>query len=302
MTAWIIGAACMGAFGIGVWLTLRFVQADLARLLSLLTETEGVTAQRRFYTRWRVLHPLATAVNEMLRRLQEAQIRERQELEQRRLFLTSIAHDLRTPLSSVLGYVEAVHKGLVAEADEARYLETAHVKGQALAHTLNQFFEWARLEQQHIQIEPVALNVAERTREVLIEFWPTFEARDIRCDLDLPSRAVSFVDPTSVDRVLRNLLQNVLDHAVGVTVIRVRMELAGDRWSLWIEDDGHVSDEWDSETMFLPFRQRKGSQGAGLGLAIARQLLRLQQSELQAERSPLGGLRMHIELPSGVAL
>lgn len=297
MMAWLVLAAGVGSFAIGAWLALQWVRAELARLLSLLTETEDVLTQRRFYTRWRVLHPVAAAFNELLRRLQDAQIRERQELEQRRLFLTSIAHDLRTPLSSVLGYVEAVHKGLVPAADQARYLETAHVKGQALAHTLNQFFEWARLEQQHMRIEPVELNVAERTREVLIEFWPLLEARGIRCDLDLPSRAVSFVDPTSVDRVLRNLLQNVLDHAAGVTLIRVRMEQAEERWSLWIEDDGHVSSSWDAEAMFLPFRQRKGSQGAGLGLAIARQLLRLQAGELQAERSPLGGLSMHIEWP-----
>ncbi|MZP29990.1 hypothetical protein GTO91_09765 [Heliobacterium undosum] len=275
---------------------MAIVYQEVRRMQRLLAEAIQGNRQVRFYSHLSLLHPIAEQVNILLQQLHIQESNKRRDDEQRRQFITAITHDLRTPLASVLGYLEAVHKGLTNPDKKDEYIETAYHKGLTLLNTLNRFFEWAKLDLHQEQIFPQTINLAETHREVLIEFLPGLEARGIQLIAEIPLVVNVTIDPETVARVIRNLIQNAIDHALDVTMIRVRLDV--NKRQTLIEDNGKGKPEVDDDDIFEPFQRQRKSKGLGLGLAISRQLLRMQKGNLYAEPSEEGGLSFIIQWPS----
>lgn len=270
---------------------------EFKRLQRFLTEAQEGNAQLRFYSRIGLFQSIGKDLNHILQQLHHSHIQQRREEERRQLFLSSVSHDLRTPLTSVLGYIEAVHLSLLDEEKKAEYVQIAYQKGMKLQETLNLFFEWTRLDVEPAPAQNEEKNIAEIVRDVVIEFIPLIEKNQIEIDVEIPDFAVTKVHEECYRRIVQNVLKNIFDHSVHCTKIMVSLTRDSKYWNLAISDNGAVQTPINHEEWFDPFVKRNGSTGTGLGLAVCKKLAQSFNGDITFRTNQDRGLTFQILWP-----
>jgi signal transduction histidine kinase len=210
----------------------------------------------------------------------------------RRFLVTAIAHDLRTPLFTLRGSLEALERGL----GDGRYLGLAQDRATHLDRLVTDLFAFSRLEYAHDPAEWADVDVAALAREVADALSGTHDLRVAAAGAD---RAIVRGDPQALQRVLTNLLDNAVRHGRA----RVDVTTARENGHVTVEvvDDGPGFDEADLPHVFEPLfrgdRARSGSH-AGLGLAIARRLARAHGGDVDAANAAGGGAQLTVRLPA----
>lgn len=211
----------------------------------------------------------------------------------RRFLVTAIAHDLRTPLFTLRGSLEAIEHGI----GDGAALTRAQAKAAHLDRLVGDLFSYARAEYAADVGAAMPLDVAELARRTVdsVDAGPTAVA------LHAGGPAPCAGDPVALERALTNVLANAVRHArthVDVSVRRADGEVVVE-----VEDDGPGFAAGDLPHVFEPLfrgdRARNGNgngAGAGLGLAIARRLVRAHGGEISAENLPQGGARVSVRL------
>ncbi len=210
----------------------------------------------------------------------------------RRFLVTAIAHDLRTPLFTLRGSLEALERGL----GDGRYLGLAQDRATHLDRLVTDLFAFSRLEYAHDPSEWADVDLAAVAREV-VEALPG--RLDVRVAAPGADRAIVRGDPAALQRVLTNVLDNAVRHG------RARVDVTTGRENghvtVEVVDDGAGFDEADLPHVFEPLfrgdRARSGSH-AGLGLAIARRLARAHGGEVDAANAAGGGAKLTVRLPA----
>ncbi|HZS94923.1 MAG TPA: HAMP domain-containing sensor histidine kinase, partial [Chloroflexota bacterium] len=216
--------------------------------------------------------------------------------EERRLFIGAIAHDLRTPLFSLRGYLEGLEQGLAKTPEKAaEYIRISREKADALERLVADLFAYTRIEylEQTLQREPFELNavlekvVEGRRREA--------HARDISLQVHGPSRPARVVgDEHLMSRAVENLLDNALRHTPDGGRIGIDWSVDGNVARFAVIDTGPGIDPRDLPHLFEPMyradaARNGGSGGAGLGLTIARRILRAHGGDLSAANAEGAG-------------
>ena len=119
--------------------------------------------------------PLAYEINEIVVAYESRLSTVRQTEETNRQLMTSLSHDVRTPLTTLLGYLDAAHKGLVTGKDRDDYIETARRKAHDLKEYIDVLFDWFKLNSNEFALEIQSVEAAELTRNILIDWIPIFE-------------------------------------------------------------------------------------------------------------------------------
>ena len=118
------------------------------------------------------------------------------------------------PLTTLLGYLDATHKGLVTGKDRDDYIETARRKAHDLKEYIDVLFDWFKLNSNEFALEIQSVEVAELTRNILIDWIPIFEDKQVDYDIDIPEQPVRVrLDMDSYMRIINNLIQNVIAHS-----------------------------------------------------------------------------------------
>jgi signal transduction histidine kinase len=196
----------------------------------------------------------------------------------RKSLLSDISHDIRTPLTSIVGYSGALRDGLAAsEAERAEFAAILDAKSRSLAAMVEDIFSLAKLDADEIPMRPESVDLAELTRSVVIDFLPAFAAAGIEPVVDIPENpCVVFADRLSVARILRNLVQNALQYGKNGKYLGVSLRADGGCLELTVEDRGPGIPVEDLERVFTRMYRRdaarNSSSGSGLGLAIVRAL------------------------------
>ena len=175
----------------------------------------------------RELEPTSRAI-EAIRHENEANELAARAAEQRKNELVAyLAHDIRTPLTSVVGYLTMLQESPDMPMEQrARYAGIALDRAQRLEGMLEEFFEITRYNLQSIPIERERFDASMLCRQVADEFYPTAEARDIAIEVESPDTLQVFADPNKVSRVLNNLLKNAVSYADEGSVVHVRAHVA----------------------------------------------------------------------------
>jgi len=225
----------------------------------------------------------------------------------RRELVANVSHDLRTPLASLQGYLETLmlKKDSLSPAQQSEYVEIAARHSRRLGKLVSELFELARLDSADTMPERELFSLPELVQDVLQKF--ELRARDagVRLDARLDAQ-VPFVYANigQIERVLENLLDNALRHTpTGGTV---SLALApGDRTvTVRVSDTGSGIAEKDLPHIFDRFYRPdtpalRSSDGAGLGLAIARRILELHGGHIEAASAQRAGTTFTFELPAG---
>jgi two-component system sensor histidine kinase BaeS len=231
----------------------------------------------------------------------------REERDRRARFLAAVSHDLRTPLTSIGGYLEAVEDGLAAEPETlARYVGIMHAKTRLLENRIQGLLEFARMETGEWRSGFERLDLGPFLEELAREFREDagLVGKSLVADLSAAAPLVVAADPVLLRRAFENLISNALRHSPAGGRVELRAQRQGRLLRIEIDDEGPGVPEADRERIFEPFFRGSGAregEGNGLGLYIARSVLQGHGWSLVATATPTGGARFTVglELPEG---
>jgi signal transduction histidine kinase len=205
--------------------------------------------------------------------------------QQRRELFANISHDLRTPLTSLHGYLETllVKADSLSAAEQRRYLEIALGQSRKVGRLAQELFELARLEYGVVKPELESFALADLVQDVFQKFELAAEARSQRLTPDIvPGLPVVTADLGMIERVLTNLLDNAISHTPegGEIVVQLRPEAAGVR--VEISDTGPGIPGALRKALFVrPVFSSAGGRAGGLGLVIVKRILQLHGSDIR---------------------
>jgi len=283
----------------------RRILAPVEALTAAVRRMEaGDLSQRVEVTSRDEIGELARAFNAMadgLARLEEL----------RRNMVTDVAHELRTPLSNIRGYLEAIQDGVVEP--ERHIIDSLHEEAMLLNHLVDDLQDLSLAEAGHLKLErqPIALaDIVDRAVEAV---RPRAEAEGIALQVDLPEDLLVDVDPQRIGQVLRNLLDNGLAHTPPGGEIAIAARAAcpepsrrSDQWvEVSVRDTGAGIAAEDLPYVFERFYRADKSRsratgGAGLGLAIAKQLVEAHGGRIWVESTEREGSTFTFALPTSI--
>ncbi|WP_435927767.1 ATP-binding protein [Dryocola sp. BD613] len=245
---------------------------------------------------------LRQGVITMARRIAEQWHRLSQQDQLRREFIANISHDLRTPLTSLHGYLESlsVMSATLSDADKKRYLEIALGQSQKVGALAQSLFELARLEYGVVKPQKEHFSLGELLQDVFQKFELAAQTRRQQMLADIqPDLPLIDADLAMIERVLTNLLDNAVRHAPEGGVISVRLWKEGGKVLVQVSDNGPGIPQELKEGLFV--RPSIASQSrlrvGGLGLMIVRQMLQLHGSDITLVEKPDNGACFRFALP-----
>jgi signal transduction histidine kinase len=222
----------------------------------------------------------------------------------RKQMTADIAHELRTPLSLILGHAEAVHDGVLPPTPEN--FEIIREEATRLEHLVNDLRILSLADAGELSIAPQIIEPQRLLQEVAAIYQYQTQRKNITLDLEIASPLSNIeVDPGRMTQVLTNILDNALRHTPEGGRIVLSAKDVDDQVELAIQDTGPGLKAEDLDRIFDRFyrtdssRQRDGELpgGSGLGLAIARSIVQAHGGQLSAESEPGNGLKVMIRLP-----
>jgi len=286
--------AGLGAVLLIMGLSRRILAPVEALTMAVRRMEAGDLSQRVAVTSKDEIGELARAFNSMadgLARLEEL----------RRNLVTDVAHELRTPLSNIRGYLEAVQDGVLEPDPQvigSLYEEAMHLN--RLVDDLQEL-SLAEAGKLRIQRQPVALSdVVHRAIEA---FWARAQAGEIELRIDLPEDLpLVDIDPQRIGQVLRNLLDNALTHTPPGGEIAIAAHADGQWVAVNVQDTGSGIAPEDLPYVFERFYRADKSRsratgGTGLGLSIAKQLIEAHGGRIEVESAVGQGTRFTFTLP-----
>ncbi len=199
-----------------------------------------------------------------------------------------LAHDIRTPLTSVLGYLDLLRETTDLPRDTLRkYADVAYTKAERLEQLINEFFEITRYNLSAIPIERETVGVRLFCQQVAEAFFPEASARNIRISIDVTGADTFFIDPDKLARALGNVLRNAVAYADANSTIALAARQDGRLTTITVANRGREISEAHLESIFEKFYRADGARttrsgGAGLGLAIAREIVVAHHGTIEA--------------------
>lgn len=201
--------------------------------------------------------------------------------QRRNLMLSDIAHDIKTPITTICGYSKALSEGVVTEKDRQSYLDAIYAKAMRMDELVTLLFEYVKLESEGFAIKREPGDLAELTRETAAFLYADFEDRGMELVLEIPEERVPFeMDRLQLARAVTNLLTNALRYGKEGGRVLIRLQ----DYELTVADEGAPIDPAFAAHIFEPFargdKARSSKGGSGLGLGIAKKIVEMHGGKL----------------------
>lgn len=200
-----------------------------------------------------------------------------------------LAHDLKTPLTSVLGYLTLLRdEPAISDETRQKYLDIATNKALRLEDLVNEFFEITRFSLKGLALEPARLDLSRMLEQLASEFGPLFGPKQLTCHTEVEPGLAMTADAGKLERVFDNLLRNAVSYSWPGTTIRLWARREAGGVVVGVQNEGDTLPPHKLAHVFEQF-YRAGSArgteegGAGLGLAIAKEIVELHGGTITAE-------------------
>lgn len=216
--------------------------------------------------------------NHMARQLEKAEQQRVLYEKERQLLFANMAHDLRTPITTIHGSAKAVADGLVSEDKLNQTMETIITKTNHMNELVNRLLVFSKLESPDYHLQQQKIDLSELLREVLLEHLDLAEKNQIDMIIDLTDDPLEIIgDPIELRRVFDNLIGNSIQHNSANTTVQIRLYPLNNQVILEIKDNGNPIPKELQEHLFEPFvsgdSSRTTKNGSGLGLAISKKIV-----------------------------
>lgn len=284
-----------------LWTKLCRVKEQLSIIKDALEDIKKGNLNRRILTRKRdMTKTICYNINEIAVGTQEQLVRLKQSEQAYKRLMTSLSHDVKTPLTSLVGYLEAIKEKMVTGEEKDKYINVALDKAYHLKDFVESLFEWVKLDakEQLFQFDICDLN--ELSRDILADWIPTLEDKQFTYEIDIPDTEYSMrLDRNAYIRILNNLLQNVLLHSEG-NKLSIHILENEKQANIIVTDNGKGISEKDLPHIFERLYQGDESRraiGNGLGLSIVQELANVHNGTIRVDSPPHGGTTLTISLP-----
>ena len=222
-------------------------------------------------------------INELLEEEKERRL----DFERKRnLLLSDIAHDIKTPITTICGYGRALSEGAASKEKERDYLDAICQKALRIDELITLLFEYVKLDSEGYALHKKPGDLAELLRETVAAFYTDFEEKRISLTVDIPEGPVPCeMDSTQMQRAITNLLTNALRYGKenGKALVRLK------NYCIVVADDGKPIDPDFAKRIFEPFSRedsvRTSKEGSGLGLSIASRIVQMHGGNLSLDSS-----------------
>ncbi len=231
------------------------------------------------------IETLAKEINEIIQVKRQSQANKVKLENDLRQTIANMSHDLRTPLTSIIGYIQFLKLDDISEYEKEEYLNIAEQRAKALESLLNDFYELSLIESLDYELNLEKLNINKILQEVILGKYTDFMNRDIKPKVEIPKENIYIIaEEKSLQRVIENLLSNSVKYAKDTVDICLKVEnnmmllrvsnTAGD---LMIDDVKNIFNRF-----YMADKTRSGK-GTGLGLAIVKGLVHKMNGNITAD-------------------
>ncbi len=306
----------LGAVGTALLLTIFFTNVYLTRALfrhisePLDALVAGVERIQRgdldspiAYTGGDEFKAACDAVDLMAAKLKAALEDEQRRAQSRKELIAGMSHDLKSPLTSIRAYSEALRDGVAATPElRQRYIETVCRKEQEIEGMVNRLFEFSKLD-----LSALPLDMQPVDAKAVIDAVSADYAAAADIDTAALVGHTVLADESQLARIAKNIIDNAVKYSGRERVrMAISAEARGGMVTLRFADDGRGVDEGQRDKLFDVFYRAdpargRGTEGSGIGLAVVRRAAEEMGGSAAAERSPLGGLCICVTLKRGGA-
>jgi signal transduction histidine kinase len=205
--------------------------------------------------------------------------------------ITNVSHDIRTPLTSIIGYLGLLqNKAFHSEEEHDKYVEIAFVKSKQLKSLADDLFEYTKLQSTKMRLQPQKLHLFSMLEQVAASFELEAEKKGMQINVDCkPEDLAIEADPEKLVRVYNNLISNALKYGHGASEINLSAQQLNDqRVELRVENNGEPIPADSLQQIFERFyrvenSRNKATGGTGLGLAITKSIVELHHGTIRCE-------------------
>lgn len=208
--------------------------------------------------------------------MQATLINQRQSEKAYKRLMTSLSHDVKTPLTSLVGYLEAIEKNIVTGKEKDEYIQVAISKAHSLKDFTERLFEWVKLDAREQLFHFEVYDINELSRSIVADWIIVIENNNFDYEINIPeTECFARIDANSYTRILNNLFQNVITHSKGTKLIfdlyedekQVTIKVSDNGIGIPSDEQSHIF-----ERMYRGDKSRMTT-GAGLGLSITKELV-----------------------------
>jgi len=240
--------------------------------------------------------------NQMAERIRNQASQIEQFENRRKLLLSNLSHDLRTPLTMILGYAETIRTG--SFNDESELQASAKIilqRSRYMDKLLDQLLNISRQDSESMEIRLVMNNLSELMRKIVADYLLLLDDQSYTVEVDIPEQDVIVrIDAALIERALRNLLDNAIRHGGVGRYLGIQLVEKEDDLIMIVEDHGKGIVPEDRERIFDRFYRsggRRRGEGLGIGLAIVKDIVDLHRGHIQVSSTPDAGTVFQLHLP-----
>lgn len=254
---------------------------DAAKRLASPSEEE-ITLDRALYE---MQYELNTVREKALRSAELAREAEKRKND----LIVYLAHDLKTPLTSVIGYLTLLNdEPDISPETRARYTGIALEKAERLEQLINEFFDITRFSLTTLTLEPERINFSLMLEQTVSEFYPVFAEKNLTCKAEIQPDTELLCDPDKLERVFDNLFRNAVNYSYPNSEIKLSMTADNGEITVVVSNRGKTVPKEKLDRIFEQFfrldsSRSSGTGGAGLGLAISKEIVDLHGGKIFAE-------------------
>ena len=283
---------------------LRRVQGQLSIIEEALEDIKSGNLNRRMLTKKNdMTRKICYGINDIAMNSQTQLIKQKQSEQAYKRLMTSISHDVKTPLASLVGYLEAIECKIVAGEEKDEYVHVAFEKADYLKHFVENLFEWVKLDsgEQIFHFEVLDLN--ELSRNIIVDWISVLENSNFDYAFDIPeTEYLMRIDANAYSRILNNLLQNVLIHSKGSKIVfhvfednmQAKITITDNGKGISLDHLPHIF-----ERMYQCDQSRSAG-GNGLGLSIVKELVAAHKGTITVDSTPDRGTTFTLLLPKSL--
>lgn len=246
---------------------------------------------------------MAENINKMTAQVLVIMDRERETERSKNELITSVAHDLRTPLTSITGYLELLRNNSTLDNEtKDKYIDIVYNKAKRLEHLIYDLFNFTKLNHGKINLKPGTINLVKLIEQLLDEFYPSLQDNNLEYEYHTSKQDILIqADGDLIARLFDNLINNAIKYGADGKLIKVCIKDADDMVRVDVINYGKVIPNNELENIFKKFYRVEQSRceqtgGTGLGLAIAKNVVEMHNGTIEVTSS-LKGTSFSVRLP-----
>lgn len=262
------------------------IRKQLSEWLDYLKNVRSTPEQNNFVKDKGILRDINYEMNDILNESRSQFMKLKRTEEANKKLLTNLSHDVRTPLASLIGYLEALNQNRVKEGEQEEYIQVAYKKVLNLKELVDILFELFKINSNEQEYQIRKYDVNELTRQIIIGYLPIAEREKINLEVHIPDEEWFLsIDKIAYERIINNLFSNAMKHGKCSAII-IKIKTNRDMVLIEITNDGMAIPK--GELPYIFERLYKGDlarsqNGNGLGLAIVKELVMAMQGKITAE-------------------